>query len=145
MLQPLRLKFVLEGDAMTKPRLKVKRHQSGSFVIEALISVLLFAIGLVSMVMISAQSSNQVGQSRYRNEASYLASELIGEMWVSASAPAAFNRTDWNTRVAAMLPGGDSSGTSVTGSRIDVVITWSDVKQPDMQHQYTTSAEIVKN
>ena len=119
-------------------------RQDGSFVIEALISALLFAIGLVAMIMIAAQGTGQVGQSRYRSEASFLAGELIGEMWVSAQSPVAHDRTAWNARVAAALPGGDGTGTTISGTQVSVNIAWDDTKQSGVQHHYITTAEIVK-
>ena len=121
------------------------RKQSGSFVIEALISVLLFAVGLISMMMIAAQGTNQIGQAKYRNDASYLAGELIGEMWVSGSSPGGFDRTAWNARVTSMLPNGDPSATSVSGTTVSVDIAWSDPKNQGVTHHYRTTADIVKN
>jgi Tfp pilus assembly protein PilV len=49
------------------------RHQSGSFIIEAIVSLLLFGVGVIAMLAISANSLNQVGQSKARNDASYIA------------------------------------------------------------------------
>ena len=119
------------------------KQQSGMFIIEALISVLLLVIGIVALVMVAAQSTNQVGQSKYRNDASYLASELIGEMWVSASGTAA-DTTAWQARVASMLPGGTGSAT-LSGTQVAVDVAWSDAKSSGVQHHYRTTANIVKN
>lgn len=138
-------------------------NQRGSFILEALVSVVIFAVGLIALMGMSAQAINQVGQTKYRNDASYLAEELIGELWVSASAPSAFDYDAWNTRVAAALPGGTATigdapidgdaeypldckdpGTGKpTGTRVCIKITWSD-KQSD-EHFYVTTTEIVKN
>ncbi len=122
-----------------------RHRQAGSFVIEALISVLLFAVGLVAMVMIAAQGTSQIGQAKYRNDASYLAGELIGEMWVSDSAPAAYDRSAWLSRVESTLPGGDGSATSISGTQVSIDIAWDDFKESGVQHHYRTTAEIVKN
>ena len=123
-----------------------KKSQTGSFVIEALISILLFAVGIVALVMIVAQGTNQVGQSKYRNEASYLAGELIGDMWVSPSSLSAFAASnDWNSRVAA-LPGGQATY-PVSGTQVAIDISWNDNKVSGVgaTHHYTTTAVIAKN
>ncbi|HEY6895860.1 MAG TPA: hypothetical protein VI279_01260, partial [Rhodocyclaceae bacterium] len=93
--------------------MKRKHTQSGSQLIEAIISLLIFSIGLIALVNLAGKAMNQAGQSRSRNEASYLAGELIGEMWVSTAAPASFDTSAWNTRVQSVIPG---SSTTVTFS-----------------------------
>ncbi len=129
--------------------------QGGMFVIEALISVLLFAIGIVGMMIVSAQGVNQVGQSKARNDASYLAGELIGDLWVSANpgATPAVNLSDvdisaWNTKVinGSVLPLGSTAlVTYPTNTRVEIDIAWPDSKNQGVQHHYRTAAEIAKD
>jgi type IV pilus assembly protein PilV len=76
-------------------------RESGSFILEALVSLLIFSLALLGLVGLSVQALNQVGQSKARNDASFLASELISDMWVSA----AVNIDTWDTRVKASIPG----------------------------------------
>lgn len=118
--------------------------QQGSFIIESLISVVIFAIGLISMIGLATQALNQVTQTKARNDASYLAGELVGDMWVSASAPNAFNTTAWQARVASTLPSGLATVT-VTGTQVDITITWTDSKNDGVRHQYQTSTQIARN
>lgn len=124
--------------------MNVPQRQSGSFVIEALVSVLLIGVGLVGLMIMAVQASNQAGQSKFRNDASYLAGELIGDMWVSASTPATFNTGAWQSRVDDMIPGATGTVT-VTGNRVDIDIAWPDRKESGVFHHYTTSAQIEKN
>ncbi|HEY8117795.1 MAG TPA: hypothetical protein VIE91_01010 [Methylophilaceae bacterium] len=120
-----------------------KKAQNGSFLLEALISIVIFATGLIALMGMTTQAVNQVGQSKYRNDASYLASELIGDMWVSSAAPNAFDLTDWKARVqSGILPGGDATVT-VTGNMVDIDISWAD--KENVVHHYTTTAQIEKN
>ena len=124
------------------------KAQAGSFIIEAMISLVLFAVGLITLVGLAVQSLNQVGQTKARNDASYLAGDLIGEMWVSASTPAAFLGTAdygrWTTRVTATLPAGVGAAV-VNGNQVAITITWTDSKNSAVGHQYVTTSEIVKN
>ena len=125
------------------------KHQSGSFLLEALVSILIFMIGLIALLGVSAQATNQLSQSKYRNDASYLASELIGEMWVTPGTAAAYinsaNYTNWQTRVAAELPDGAASAVPTGTTQVDLVISWSDKKDPGVTHLYQTTADIAKN
>lgn len=143
--------------------LKGLTNQRGSFILEALISIVIFAVGMISLMGMSAQAVNQIGQTKYRNDASYLAQELIGELWVSANAPSAFDYTAWKARVAAALPGGagvvgdapvagdaeyplgcKNPGTGKPSSdRVCIKITWAD-KESD-EHFFVTTTEVVKN
>ena len=130
-----------------------KHRQSGSFIIEALVSLLIFAVALISLVGLAVQSLNQTTQTKWRNDASNLAGDLISEMWVSASVPSAFDTTvspstsasaTWLARVAAALPG-SSSTVTVVGNRVTIQINWADRKDPTVPHFYITASEIVKN
>jgi type IV pilus assembly protein PilV len=58
------------------------RHiQSGSFLLEALIGVLIFSFGILGIVGLQAQSLRHTGDAEYRAEATYLANSLISQMW----------------------------------------------------------------
>lgn len=105
---------------------------------------MIFAIGLISMIGLATQALNQVTQTKARNDASYLAGELVGDMWVSASTPSAFSTTAWAARVAATLPSGVGTVT-VTGTQVDITITWTDTKNDGVRHQYQTSTQISRN
>ena len=143
--------------------------QSGSFIIEAMISLLLFAVGLIGLMALSAQALNQVGQSKARNDASYIAGDLIAEMWVSDTV----NIGTWLARLDTVVPGAaatsnvymtscdcvDVTGPDVcagpdTGSvaiprpgsqAVTICIQWTDRKDPTNLRRYSTSSLISKN
>jgi len=138
--------------------------QTGSFIIEALVSVLIFAVGLIALMGMSAQAINQIGQTKYRNDASFLAGELIGQMWITSGAPSAFDTTAWLARVSdpvTGLPGGSAAvctsasdttcfdgtncPTTLTATEVCIEISWSDKKDSSVRHRYTTSVHIAKN
>lgn len=125
-------------------RVPTRAAQCGSFILESLISILIFAVGLISLVGLATQGLNQVGQTKARNDASYLASELVGDMWVSASTPGAYNTATWLTRVQSVLPSGQATVT-VSGTQVDITISWSDPKNAGVRHQYQTSTQIGRN
>ena len=121
-----------------------RKSQTGSFLLESLVSLLLFMVGLIALLGVSAQSLNQVGQSKSRIDASNLVSELIAQMWVSGAAtPSAFDRTEWETKVGTELPAGHSDLT-FSDTRVDFDVSWADAKVSGTRHHYITSAEIAK-
>jgi type IV pilus assembly protein PilV len=82
--------------------------------IEALIGILIFSIGILALLGMQGSAIKNTTDARYRSEASYLASQIIGQMWVdldklpsydtdnAAAYPA---RDTWMTNVALTLPG----------------------------------------
>jgi type IV pilus assembly protein PilV len=62
-------------------RANYKRTQSGGFLLEALIGVLIFSFGILGIVGLQAQSLRHTGDAEYRAEATYFANSLISQMW----------------------------------------------------------------
>lgn len=58
------------------------RRQSGSVILESMIAVLVFSLGILGIVGLQAASIKASSDAKYRSEASLLANELIGRMWV---------------------------------------------------------------
>ena len=59
------------------------RQQSGMILIEALLAILIFSLGILALVGLQATSVKQSADAKYRTEAALLANEIIGQMWVS--------------------------------------------------------------
>lgn len=58
------------------------RHtQSGAFLLEALIAILIFSFGILGIVGLQAKAIRFTNDSEYRAEATYLANSLISQMW----------------------------------------------------------------
>ena len=58
--------------------------QSGSFMLESLVALLIIALGLLGIVGLSARSVQIVDASNHQGEAALLAYSLVGQMWVSS-------------------------------------------------------------
>lgn len=57
--------------------------QAGVMLLEALISILIFSLGILAIVGLQAAAIGSASDAKYRTDASLLANELIGEMWSS--------------------------------------------------------------
>lgn len=58
------------------------RTERGSFLLEALISVLIVALGILGLIALQARAIQGVDDAQYRAEAAFLANALLGQMWV---------------------------------------------------------------
>jgi len=57
------------------------KNQSGVMLLEALIGILIFSLGILAVVGLQAASIKVAADSKYRSDASLLANNLIGQMW----------------------------------------------------------------
>lgn len=93
--------------------------QRGSSLVEVLLAIVLFSVGLLSLMMLLSTSFIETGNARYRSEASMLASDLIAQMWTGdrslTSLRDRFTNADsedyqrWLATVHSRLPGTDGS------------------------------------
>jgi type IV pilus assembly protein PilV len=58
-------------------------RQSGSMLLEALIAILVFSLGILTVIGIQAASIKLAADAQLRTKAALLANQLIGEMWAS--------------------------------------------------------------
>ena len=62
------------------------RQQEGVMLLEALIGILIFSLGVLALVAMQAISVSTVSNARYRTEASFLANEILSQVWVDRGA-----------------------------------------------------------
>ena len=89
-------------------------QQSGVVLLEALLAILVFSLGILALVGLQATAVKQSTDAKYRSEAALLANDLIGQMWVSDRTAATLQANfgtggasyaTWLARVSATLPG----------------------------------------
>lgn len=102
---------------MKLPPFSFKRapvSQSGVMLIEVMIAILIFALGVLGIVSLQAASVSQISDAKYRSDASFLANQLFATMWVGDRTVATlqnnFNTTKpayltWKNKVSGALPG----------------------------------------
>jgi len=108
------------------------RSQRGVMLIEALIAILIFSIGILGIIGLQASAVQQSTDAKNRAEAASLADQLMGQMWAgdrsvanlkaqynacgSASCPGWFN---WYTNVKSVLPGVDAAADTSPQVNVD--------------------------
>ena len=133
----------------------MKRSQSGVALLEALVGILIFSIGILALMGLQAQSIRNTVEAKYRNEAAYLANQVIGQMWVDRAnlpnydtgAGTSPQMLAWRTQVANTLPlvvvGGANSPTIVVaGNQVTVTVFWQMPGSDSVQRQFAVVAQI---
>ena len=83
---------------MRKP-LPIRAREEGVMLIEALIAILIFSIGILAVVGMQATAIKNVTESKSRSEAAFLAEELMAQMWIDQNispAPVQVNTSNVN-------------------------------------------------
>jgi type IV pilus assembly protein PilV len=143
---------------------RMKNKQQGSFVLEALIAILLFAIGILAIVGLQAASIANSASSKYRTDASLLANQVIAQMWVAdktnatlvtdfcgpaasgvCAAPGA-NYQAWANAVMQVLPGASSVAAApsivIDASNVATITVFWQTAKDNAPHNYSTIVNI---
>jgi type IV pilus assembly protein PilV len=60
--------------------------QRGAFLIEALVGILIFTLGVLGLVALQARAISYTSDAQYRGEAAYLANAHVSKMWADGRA-----------------------------------------------------------
>lgn len=135
----------------------------GFVLIEALVSIAIFSFALIGLVSLQSVSVAAATDAKYRSDASYLSSQIIGRIWSDRPNILAYNHRNtgtpcapggaastnpvvlnWLAEVAATLPEATSSVQSLAigaNNTVTVVVCWK--RKQDVEfHQQVTVAQI---
>ena len=119
--------------------------QQGVVLLEALIGILIFSLGILALVAMQAVSVSNVSNARCRTEAAFLANEIISQVWVDRGAnygnvpnyaiasgnPVSPAGYAWVRKVYATLPGSNVNRPDVVivtppegGRQVTVTVRW---------------------
>ena len=87
--------------------------QNGSILLEALIGILLFSMGMLALAGVQAAAIKNAADAKYRAEASFLASQIIAQMWAENPANLANYRHNPTTVARCNYAGGASGNANV--------------------------------
>jgi type IV pilus assembly protein PilV len=143
-------------------RFRKGNSQQGSILLEALIAILIFSVGILAIVGMQTTAVRAASDAKYRSDASLLASELIGQMWVTDRTNATLltfqggiggvdgaRYTTWLANVTAALPGttagGNPPAVTVNAANIVTVQVWWKLPSEAAgasAHNYTVVAQV---
>ena len=133
--------------------------QQGVMLLEALIGILIFSVGILAVVGMQAMAVKTAAESKYRMDASLYANEIIGIMWLNKSTLSSFSTTSgsspaqmtqWQQRLERALPGVVQNPPTIqidSGNVVTVTIFWQHPEEanqasPPDPHSYRTITSI---
>ena len=144
--------------AIKETALKTTRlNQKGSVVLEAMISILIFSIGILAIIGLQAASIKSAAGAKYRTDASLLANQVIGQMWIADktnatlvanfSSPAGAGYTAWANTVAQTLPGvagvpANAPTVVIDANNMATITLFWQAPNEGASHTYTTIAVV---
>lgn len=130
------------------------KNQNGIILLEGLIAILIFSMGILAMVGLQAAATRASTDSRYRAEAALYVNEIIGEMWVADktnlaayASPSGANFITWLNKVktsARRLPAADATITVAADNLVTVSLMWTAPQDPT-QRRHVVVAQINDN
>jgi type IV pilus assembly protein PilV len=147
-----------------KPRARLTSpppgRQTGSYLLEALIAMLIFAFGVLGLIGLLGSSIRVTNDARYRSEAANLASAMIADMWTMTSdqmdtqfGSGGARLTAWQNKAKALLPTAATypptvdltqAGLSPESRTVVVTVFWQTPGDKEL-HQHLMTAQIGKN
>ncbi len=91
-------------------------HQKGVVLLESLIAILIFSLGILGLVGLQAATIKGTADAKYRAEASYVAQQRIGALWVDQANLADYVEEDTDISNTSGLPNGKRSTIRANGS-----------------------------
>jgi len=145
--------------------LQSRSRQTGAYLLEALIGILIFALGVLGIVGLQAASLRTTTDSSLRAEAVFAANQLMGQMWADvqgslvanySSASAGATYTSWAAELKSAQGGAwvqdptvdfanasCLAAPSTTSNSVYIQIFWK--SSDGGQHSYTTCGLISTN
>ena len=112
---------------------RIARNQRGVALLECLMALLIFSIGLLGLLGLEARVMNTSGNSENRNRAAMFASELASQMWLNntvtpGTADYTTLKASVNDQTKGGLPGGVVTVVPVAGTTnaVDITVTWQE-------------------
>jgi type IV pilus assembly protein PilV len=125
------------GNKLTSKFYGMTKNQQGSVLIEALISVLIFSMGILALVGLQSAMLKNTTDSRFRAEASFIAQQRLGEMWAD---PDNLGNFVVANQAVPTLPNGTRTVTVGANRVVTVTVGW---QAPGMDaHRYAASTHI---
>jgi type IV pilus assembly protein PilV len=149
-------------------RIPAPGSERGVMLIEALVAILIFSIGILAVVGMQAVAIKDVTSAKYRSEAAFLVQELLSQMWTdngnigtyafagTGTPPAKIQA--WVNKVQSRLPDGANQPPVVTltnpvpaapavpiGATVQITVSWrlpEEVTQGLPAHNHTVIAYV---
>ena len=113
-----------------------RASQTGVALIEVLVSVLLFSLGILGLIGLQTRAIGLSLDAEDRNRAALIANNIAATMWTTRTV--AIDAAAWTTRARNLQAGGlPAAEVQITpdlaANTADILITWRPPQRPDVQ------------
>ncbi|PWB60211.1 MAG: prepilin-type cleavage/methylation domain-containing protein [Nitrosomonadales bacterium] len=118
--------------------------QQGIVLLEALIAILIFSMGILAVVGLQAAMIKNTSDARFRSEAGFIAQQRIGLIWSDPANAGAFLEASPGTDISTILPGGTRTTEQISPGEFRVTVNWmppSETGSP-VTHTYVMVARV---
>lgn len=128
--------------------------QQGSLLLESMIAILIFSLGVLAIVGLQGALVKSTTSAKYRTDASMLANQIIGQMWVGDKTPTSlqtdFNSPSgakfvtWKSNITSTLPGIAANPPTVVidANNVATVTIWWQSPGEAVPHNYVAIARV---
>jgi type IV pilus assembly protein PilV len=134
---------------------KLNNRKNGFFIMEALISILIFIIGVLGILQLQVSQMQATADAQYRSQASYMADNLMTQIIIDKENIDTFvDKTnpeymDWENNLRNVLPGVNDNPPEITtsiattgGILVKIVVKWK-APQNELASQYELKSIII--
>jgi len=129
----------------------------GIVMIDALIAIVIFSIGILGMVSLQAAAVKMAGDAKYRSDAAMFADQIIAQMWgddpknlKTTYASSGTKYTTWAGAISKILPGIDTTTKTNlptidvgTDNLVTVTVNWKSPNDTSV-HSYVSITQITR-
>jgi type IV pilus assembly protein PilV len=115
--------------------------QKGVVLLESLIALLIFSLGVLALAGLQSTMIKNTDDAKYRAEATFIAQQKLGELWVNAQGFANLGSYAIANDPVAGLPNGSTTVTVDANRLVTVTVNWT-LPGNNNQHAYTANARI---
>jgi type IV pilus assembly protein PilV len=116
--------YILKGQIMKRKTFSTTSAQQGIVLVEAMVAVLLFSVGVLAVVGLQASMVSNTTDSKFRADAAYFAQQKIGFMWADQTNMNSYLTTG-ATIASSVLPNGYYSIEQPVTGQYAVTIGWT--------------------
>ena len=142
-----------------RTKIQQRGKQGGVMLLEALIAILIFSMGILAIVGMQATAVQDMGEAKYRSDAAFLANQILAEMWgnptnlpsyvYGGSGGVPVQLAPWVSTVQARLPGAGTYppiiAVTPATNQVTVTVRWQaarDKANSAAPHQFQSVAYI---
>jgi type IV pilus assembly protein PilV len=158
----------MKADNGNRHATRLQRKEKGFVLLDALIAILIFSVGILGMVAMQGTAVKLAGDAKYRSDAAMLVDQVIAQMWGSnlttvgplstayagAAGTGGAGYTAWvatldcasGTASTSCLPGADANPPTIAVSGTNLVTVTVYWKSPNDTgiHNYASSTQLTR-